>query len=60
MHPSRQELSKRHQEHNLKHPGWMDPIITKQNKLPSFIDRRYIYGHEKMHVNLFFHTYIGG
>jgi hypothetical protein len=28
-----------HQEHNLKHPGSVDLIITKQNKLPSFIDR---------------------
>jgi hypothetical protein len=30
----------RHQEHNLKHPlSLVDLITTKQNKLPSFIDR---------------------
>jgi hypothetical protein len=34
----------RHQEHDLKHPGLVDLITTiqyktKQNKLPSFIDR---------------------
>jgi hypothetical protein len=30
----------RHQEHNVKHPDLVDFITTKQNKLPSFIDRR--------------------
>jgi hypothetical protein len=39
MHPSLSRAFQRHQEHNLKHPGWVDLIITKQNKLPSFIDR---------------------
>jgi len=29
----------KHQEHNLKDPPSMDLIPTKQNKLPSFIDR---------------------
>jgi hypothetical protein len=29
----------RHQEHNLKHSNWVDLKTTKQNKLPSFIDR---------------------
>jgi hypothetical protein len=29
----------RHQEHNLKHLGLVNLIITKQNKLPSFIHR---------------------
>ncbi len=29
----------RHQEHNLKHPGSMNLITTKQNKLPCFIER---------------------
>ncbi len=29
----------RDQEHDLKHPSSMDLITTKQNKLPSFIDR---------------------
>jgi hypothetical protein len=29
----------RHQEHNLKHPGLVDLIPTKQSKLPYFIDR---------------------
>jgi hypothetical protein len=27
----------RHQEHNLKHPGLVDLITTKQNKLHSFL-----------------------
>jgi hypothetical protein len=34
--PPHQELSK---EHDLKHPVFVDLITTKQNKLPSFIDR---------------------
>jgi hypothetical protein len=29
----------KHQEHDLKHPGSMDLITTKQNRLPSFMDR---------------------
>ncbi len=29
----------RHQEHDLKHPGLVDLRTSKQNKLPSFIDR---------------------
>jgi hypothetical protein len=29
----------KHQEHDLKHLGLVDLITTKQNKLPSFIDR---------------------
>jgi hypothetical protein len=33
------ELSKDTKKHNLKHPSWVDLITTKQNKLPSFIDR---------------------
>jgi hypothetical protein len=33
------ELSKDHQEHDLKHPGTVDLITTKENKLPPFIDR---------------------
>jgi hypothetical protein len=28
-----------HQYHDLKHPGSIDLITTKQHKLPSFIDR---------------------
>jgi hypothetical protein len=39
MHPSLSKAFQRHQEHNLKHPGSVDLITTKQNKLPSFIDR---------------------
>ncbi len=39
MHPSSSRAFQRHQEHNLKHPGSLDLITTKQNKLPSFIDR---------------------
>jgi len=39
MHPSLSRAFQRHQEHDLKHPGSVDLITTKQNKLPSFIDR---------------------
>ncbi len=40
MHPSLSRALQRHQEHNLKHPGSVDLITTKQNKtnyLPSQI-----------------------
>ncbi len=39
MHPSSSRALQRYQEHNLKHPALVDLITTKQNKLPSFIDR---------------------
>ncbi len=39
MHPSSSRAFQRHQEHDLKHPNLVDLITTKQNKLPSFIDR---------------------
>jgi hypothetical protein len=39
MHPSSSRAFQRHQEHNLKHLSSVDLIITKQNKIPSFIDR---------------------
>jgi hypothetical protein len=44
MHPSSLRAFQRHQEHDLKHPSSVDLITTKQNKtkqnkLPSFIDR---------------------
>jgi hypothetical protein len=39
MHPSLLRAFQSYQKHNLKHPSSMDLIITKQNKLPSFIDR---------------------
>jgi hypothetical protein len=41
MHPSSSRAFQRLQEHDLKHPNSMDLITTKtkQNKLPSFIDR---------------------
>jgi hypothetical protein len=39
MHPSSSRAFQRHQEHDLKHPSSVDLITTKQNKLPSFIDR---------------------
>ncbi len=40
MHLSSSRAFQRHQEHDLKHPGGsVDLISTKQNKLPSFIDR---------------------
>jgi hypothetical protein len=38
-HPSLLRAFQRCQEHNLKHPSSVDLITTKQNKLPSFIDR---------------------
>jgi hypothetical protein len=39
MHPSSSRAFQRQQEHDLKHPGSVDLITTKQNKLPCFIDR---------------------
>jgi hypothetical protein len=39
MHPSLSRAFPRHEEYGLKHPGSVDLITTKQNKLPSFIDR---------------------
>jgi hypothetical protein len=39
MHPSSLRAFQRQQEHDLKHPSLVDLITTKQNKLPSFIDR---------------------
>jgi hypothetical protein len=39
MHPFSLRAFQRHEEHNLKHPSSVDLITTKQNKLPSFIDR---------------------
>jgi hypothetical protein len=39
MDHSSSRAFQRHQEHDLKHPSLVDLITTKQNKLPSFIDR---------------------
>jgi len=40
MHPSLlRTFQRKHGEHDLKHPGSVDLISTKQNKLPSLIDR---------------------
>jgi hypothetical protein len=43
MHPfslsSLLRAFQRHEEHDIKHPCLVDLITTKQNKLPSFIDR---------------------
>jgi hypothetical protein len=36
MHPSSLRAFQRHQEHDLKHPGSVDLITTKQNILPSW------------------------
>jgi hypothetical protein len=58
MHPSLSRAFQRHQEHDLKHPSSVDLIITKQNKLPYFIDR--FHAHEKTHVNLFFISMLRG
>jgi hypothetical protein len=37
--PSSSRTFQRYQRHDLKHPGLVDLIVTKQNKLPCFIDR---------------------
>ncbi len=37
--PSLSKAFQRHKEHDLNYPGLMNLITTKQNKLPSFIDR---------------------
>jgi hypothetical protein len=39
MHPSLLRAFQRYQEHNLKHLGLVDLIVTKQYKLCCFIDR---------------------
>jgi hypothetical protein len=39
IHLSWSRAFQKHQELDLKHPGSVDLITTKQNKLPSFIDR---------------------
>jgi hypothetical protein len=39
MHPSLLRAFQRHQEHDLRHPGSVDLITAKQNKLPSLINR---------------------
>jgi len=51
MHPSLSRAFQRHQEHNLKHPGSVALITTKQNKQPSFIDRWQ--GHNVTHSFVF-------
>jgi hypothetical protein len=41
MHASLSKAFQKHQEHDLKHPGLVDLIITKRNKtnyLPSEVD----------------------
>jgi hypothetical protein len=43
MHPILLRAFQRHQEHDLMHPSLVDLVTTKQNKLPSFIDRYYTY-----------------
>jgi hypothetical protein len=50
MHPSSSGAFQRDQERDLKHPGLVDVISTKQNKtnkLPCFIDRYTIILHIK-------------
>jgi hypothetical protein len=42
MHPSLLRAFQRHQEHDLWQPSSVDLITTKQNKLPSFIDRLFL------------------
>jgi hypothetical protein len=36
MHTSSSRAFQRYQEHDLKHPGLVNLIVTKQNKLPCF------------------------
>jgi hypothetical protein len=57
MQPSSLRAFQRHQEHDLKHPGSVDLIITiqnntKQNKLPSFIDKYGDHFYIKVHIFL--------
>jgi hypothetical protein len=40
IHPFSSRALQRHQEYDLKLPGLVDLMTTKQNKLPSFIDRK--------------------
>jgi hypothetical protein len=53
MHPSSSRAFQRHQEHDLKHPSSVDLITTKQNKLPSFIDRLVAFINNR-HTTFFF------
>jgi hypothetical protein len=39
LHPSSRRAFQRHQESDLKHPGSVDLVTRKQNKLPSFLHR---------------------
>ncbi len=43
MHPSSSRAFQGRQEHDLKHPSWVALITTKQNNLPSFINRFCVY-----------------
>jgi len=39
VHPSSLRAFQKHQEHDLKHPGSMYLITTKQNKLLSLVNK---------------------
>jgi hypothetical protein len=43
MHPSSSRAFQRHEELDLKHPGSVDLITTKQNNLPFFIYKLNLY-----------------
>jgi hypothetical protein len=39
--------------HDLKHPGLVDLIITKQNNLPSFIDKWFLFIYDDLMFEFF-------
>jgi hypothetical protein len=43
IRPSSSRAFQRHEELDLKHPGSVDLITTKQNKLPSFIYKLHLW-----------------
>ncbi len=57
MHPSSSRAFQRDQELDLKHPGLVDLISTKQNKLPSFINRYAILFFKLFFISIFYSTF---
>jgi hypothetical protein len=45
MQPSSLKAFQRYQEDDLKQPGLVDLMVTKQNKLPCFLDDRFELGY---------------
>jgi hypothetical protein len=62
MHPSLSRAFQRHQEHDLKHPGLLDFITTKQNKinyLPAWIDVTILHdAHTYNNTNVCFFNFV--